>query len=54
MFHLSLLAGKKDDTSRGEIISITFTPDPPKKGDKVKISFNFLISTFNKLLVYMF
>ena len=54
MFHLSLFAGKKDDTSRAEIISVTITPNQPKKGDKVKISFNFLMSMFNKLLVYMF
>ena len=51
MFQLSLFVGKKDDTSRAEIISVTITPNQPKKGDKVEISFKFLMSMLNKLLI---
>ena len=51
MFHLSLFTGKKSDTSRGQIISIIISPDQPKKGDTVNITFNLMISMLNKLLI---
>ena len=50
MFHLSLFAGKKSDASRAEIISVTVSPDQPKKGDNVEITFKLMISMLNKLL----